>query len=93
MIAFFTPFSTSAIDHRYGYVFAGFCLAAAATVYFFPIQLRGRTTEELDVMCLERVNPWDSKGFGAPAKVERGSADEVEDEAAETARGMAFVLV
>lgn len=92
MIAFFTLFSTSAIDYRYGYMFAGCCLAAV-TVYFFLTELRGRTEEELDMMCLERFNPWDSKGFGAAVKKERGSADEVEDEAAEIARGMGFVLV
>jgi len=79
MIAFFTPFFTSAIDYRYGYVFAGCCLAAAVTVYFFLIESRGRTMEELDTMYLEYVKPWDSKGYVARVKVGRGSVEEAAD--------------
>ncbi|MCJ1244370.1 hexose transporter hxt1 [Trapelia coarctata] len=80
MIAFFTPFITSAIDYRYGYVFAGCCLAAAVTVYFFLIESRGRTMEELDTMYLERVKPWDSKEYVAPAKVNRALLDEMAEQ-------------
>lgn len=79
MIAFFTPFFTSAIDYRYGYVFAGCYLAAAVTVYFFLIESRGRTMEELDTMYLECVKPWDSKGYVARVKVGRGSVEEAAD--------------
>jgi len=93
MIAFFTPFITRAIDYRYGYVFAGCCLAAAVTVYFFQIESRGRTMEELDTMYLERVKPWGSKGYVAPVKEERESVEEAVDEAVETAREIGFVLV
>lgn len=57
MIAFFTLFSTSAIDNRYGYVFAGCCLAAAVKGYFLLIESRGRTMEELDTMYFERFKP------------------------------------
>ena len=64
-IAFFTPFITSAIDFRYGYVFAGCCLAMAAMVYFFLLESQGRTLEELDSMYLLRVKPWESEKWTA----------------------------
>ena len=66
MIAFFTPFITSAIDYRYGYLFAGCCAAAVATVYFFVIEPRGRTMEEVDNMYVARVKPWESTCWTAP---------------------------
>ena len=50
LLAFFTPFITSAIDFRYGYVFAGCCAAASFTVYFFLLEGSGRTLEEIDSM-------------------------------------------
>ena len=66
MIAFFTPFISSAIDYRYGYLFAACCAAAAATVYFFVIEPRGRTMEEVDNMYVARVKPWQSSCWTAP---------------------------
>ena len=66
MIAFFTPFVTSAIDYRYGYVFAACCAAAALTVYFFVIEPKGRTMEEVDNMYIARVKPWRSSYWIAP---------------------------
>ena len=41
LLAFFTPFITAAIDYRYGYIFAGCCLAMAATTYFFLLESPG----------------------------------------------------
>ncbi|OCL06294.1 general substrate transporter [Glonium stellatum] len=65
LLAFFTPFITAAIDYRYGYVFAGCCLAMAATTYFFLLESHGRTLEELDTMYLLRVKAWKSKDWVA----------------------------
>jgi SP family sugar:H+ symporter-like MFS transporter len=67
LIAFFTPFITKAIDFRYGYVFAGCNLLAAAVVYFFVIEGQGRTIEEIDTMYLEHVKPWKSKQWVPPS--------------------------
>ena len=50
LIAFFTPFITSSIDFRYGYVFAACCFTASVTVYFFLLEGQGRTLEEMDTM-------------------------------------------
>ncbi|KAJ0416969.1 general substrate transporter [Aspergillus carlsbadensis] len=66
LIGFFTPFITGAIDFAYGYVFAG-CLAVAAfVVYFFVIEGKGRTLEELDWMYVNKVKPWESSSFKMP---------------------------
>jgi len=61
LIAFFTPFITSAIDFRYGYVFAACCFAAAATVWLFLLESSGRTLEEIDTMYLARIPPRESR--------------------------------
>ena len=47
LLAFFTPFITSAIDFRYGYVFAGCNVLGGLIVYFFVIEGQGRTLEEV----------------------------------------------
>lgn len=71
MLAFFTPFITSAIDFRFGYVFAGCNLLAAIIVYFFLMESSQRTLEEVDTMYLTHVSPrksshWDPREVGEP---------------------------
>ncbi|MCJ1283824.1 hexose transporter hxt1 [Xylographa opegraphella] len=75
MIAFFTPFVTSAIDYRYGYLFAACCATAAATVYFFVIEPKGRTMEEVDNMYVARVKPWQSSCWTAPVRDDTARAE------------------
>lgn len=70
LLAFFTPFITSAIDFRYGYVFSGCLLIAAAIVYFFVIESQGRTLEEIDDMYLQHVKPWKSSQYVPPSPEE-----------------------
>ncbi|KAF2740222.1 MFS monosaccharide transporter-like protein [Polyplosphaeria fusca] len=67
LLAFFTPFITSAIDFRYGYVFAGCNILAGLGVYFFVIEGQGRTLEEIDTMYLMGVKPWESSKFVMPS--------------------------
>lgn len=57
LTAFFTPFITSAIDFRYGYVFAACCLAAAGVVDLFLMESQGKTLEEVDTMYIRGVWP------------------------------------
>lgn len=69
MLAFFTTFITTAIDFRFGYVFAGCNLLAAIIVYFFLMESSQRTLEEVDTMYLTHVSPrksakWDPKEAG-----------------------------
>ncbi|PWY82084.1 general substrate transporter [Aspergillus heteromorphus CBS 117.55] len=66
LIGFFTPFITSAIDFAYGYVFAGCLFVAAFVVYFFVIEGKGRTLEELDWMYVNHVKPWKSADYDVP---------------------------
>lgn len=56
-----TPYITSAIDYRYGYVFAACCFTGAVVVYFFLCESHGRTLEEIDTMYILHVTPWKSK--------------------------------
>ncbi|KAI1868436.1 uncharacterized protein JN550_006352 [Neoarthrinium moseri] len=57
MISFFTRFITDAIDYWYGLVFAGCCAALVLIVFFFMIETKDRSLEEIDTMYLLRVNP------------------------------------
>ncbi|KAL4782118.1 general substrate transporter [Aspergillus varians] len=66
LLAFFTPFITSAIDFRLGYVFAGCLFLAAGLVYFAVIEGRGRTLEEIDTMYVMKIKPWRSSKFEFP---------------------------
>ncbi|KAK5806164.1 hypothetical protein VI817_000422 [Penicillium citrinum] len=66
LISFFTPFINSAIDFRYGYVFAGCCFAAVLIVFFFVNETQGRTLEEVDTMYVLHVKPWKSASWEAP---------------------------
>ena len=66
LIAFFTPFITSDIQFKYGYVFAGCNAAAVLIVYFFVCETQGRTLEEIDTMYLSKVKPWKSSSWVAP---------------------------
>ncbi|KAK8234133.1 general substrate transporter [Phyllosticta capitalensis] len=74
LISFFSPYITEAIDYLYGLVFGGCCLALFFIVYFFMIETKDRSLEEIDTMYVLHVNPitsakWDSSSLrqdGAP---------------------------
>ncbi|KAJ5081809.1 Major facilitator superfamily domain general substrate transporter [Penicillium alfredii] len=66
LISFFTPFISSSIDFRYGYVFAACCFAAVLIVFFFVNETQGRTLEEVDTMYVLHVKPWKSAGWVPP---------------------------
>jgi MFS transporter, SP family, sugar:H+ symporter len=56
---------TRKIDYFYGLVFGGCCFALFFIVYFFMIETKGRSLEEIDTMYVLHVNPitsakWDS---------------------------------
>ncbi|KAK8104762.1 Hexose transporter 2 [Apiospora kogelbergensis] len=78
MISFFTRFITDKIDYWYGMVFAGCCVALVIFVFFFVIETKDRSLEEIDTMHLLHVNPitsakWD--GSQVPEGV-KGSTHE-----------------
>ncbi|KAG7406262.1 general substrate transporter [Fusarium sp. MPI-SDFR-AT-0072] len=67
LIGFFTRFITDAIDYFYGLVYAGCCAALVAIVFFFVIESKDRTLEEIDTMYVQHVNPiTSSKWVGEP---------------------------
>jgi SP family sugar:H+ symporter-like MFS transporter len=77
MLSFFTRFITDAIGYLYGLVFAGCCFALILIVFFFVIESKDRSLEEIDTMYLMHVNPvtsakWDEKR----AMSESGHSDE-----------------
>ncbi|KAK0926560.1 hexose transporter hxt5 [Friedmanniomyces endolithicus] len=75
LISFFTPFITSAIDYRYGYVFAACCFTGALVVYFFLCESSGRSLEEIDTMYIMHVPPTKSTKWIAPEGEELVTAD------------------
>lgn len=74
LISFFTPFISSAIDFRYGYVFAACCFTGAVVVFFFVNETQGRSLEEVDTMYVSHVKPWQSSSWTAP---ESGAAQDL----------------
>lgn len=76
LISFFTTFITKEIDFAYGYVFAGCLFVAVGVVYFFVIEGKGRTLEELDWMYVNRVVPWKSSNYEIPERHQDWIADE-----------------
>jgi SP family sugar:H+ symporter-like MFS transporter len=68
LMSFFTRFITDAIDYLYGLVFAGCCAVLVLIVFFFLIESKDRSLEEIDTMYLLHVNPitsgkWDEKNL------------------------------
>lgn len=57
LISFFTTFITNKIDYFYGLVFAGCCFVLFWVVFFFMMESKDRSLEEIDTMYLRNVNP------------------------------------
>ncbi|CAG8146528.1 unnamed protein product [Penicillium salamii] len=76
LISFFTTFITKEIDFAYGYVFAGCLFVGVGIVYFFVIEGKGRTLEELDWMYVNKVVPWKSSDYEIPERHQDWIADE-----------------
>ncbi|KAJ6151694.1 hypothetical protein N7470_006822 [Penicillium chermesinum] len=66
LISYFTTRIANKIDFAYGYVFAGCLFVAIFVVYFFVIEGKGRTLEELDYMYVAKVAPWKSSSYQVP---------------------------
>lgn len=64
-MSFVTPFAVDKIGYLYGLVFGGCCAALFFIVYFFLIEHKDRSLEEIDTMYALKVDPkssaqWDS---------------------------------
>lgn len=72
LISFFTEFIVGDIGYLYGLVFGGCCFALFWVVYFFVIESKDRSLEEIDTMYVLGVNPitsskWDGSQIPAEA--------------------------
>lgn len=90
LMSFFTRFITDAIDYLYGLVFAGCCLALVIIVFFFVIESKDRSLEEIDTMYVLKVNPitsakWD--GSQVPKEPDSGFTSGRNSSDAERAAG------
>jgi SP family sugar:H+ symporter-like MFS transporter len=75
LISFFTTFITNKIDYFYGLVFAGCCFALFWVVFFFMIESKDRSLEEIDTMYALHVNPRTSaKWKGNDSEAENAGA-------------------
>ncbi|KAF3985096.1 hypothetical protein FT663_03634 [Candidozyma haemuli var. vulneris] len=63
LIAFFTPFITSAIHFNYGFVFAGSMLFSVFFIYFFLCETKGLSLEEVDEMYASGLKAWKTSDF------------------------------
>ncbi|CEP62331.1 sugar porter family MFS transporter LALA0_S05e03224g [Lachancea lanzarotensis] len=68
LIAFFTPFITTAIHFYYGYVFMGCLVFAFFYVFFFVPETKGLTLEEVQELWEEGVLPWKSADWLPPSR-------------------------
>ena len=67
LISFFTPFITSAINFYYGYVFTGCLIFSFFYVYFFVVETKGLSLEEVDELYASGTLPWKSAGWVPPS--------------------------
>lgn len=74
LISFFSTFITDQIDYLYGLVFASSLVALFFVVFFFMIETKDRSLEEIDTMYQLRVNPITSERWVAPSREDEGPA-------------------
>ncbi|EEU36309.1 uncharacterized protein NECHADRAFT_102056 [Fusarium vanettenii 77-13-4] len=80
LISFFTRFIVDAIDYFYGLVFAGCCAALVAIVFFFVIESKDRTLEEIDTMYVQHVNPITSSKWDPNTQSTKNRGGQTTDE-------------
>lgn len=65
LISFFSTLITDQIDYLYGLVFAGSLVVLFFVVFFFMIETKDRSLEEIDTMYISNVNPITSAKWNA----------------------------
>ncbi|KAH7912110.1 general substrate transporter [Hygrophoropsis aurantiaca] len=72
LLAFFTPFISSAIHYRYGYVFAACNLTGAIVVYLFLYESSDLSLESVNMMYVDpNCKPWTSRKWAPPGFASR----------------------
>jgi SP family sugar:H+ symporter-like MFS transporter len=67
LISFFSSMITNDIDYFYGLIFGASCFALFFVVYFFMVETKGRSLEEIDTMYVLHVDPITSANWKAPS--------------------------
>jgi SP family sugar:H+ symporter-like MFS transporter len=67
LISFFSTLITDRIDYFYGLVFASSLVVLFFIVFFFMIETKDRSLEEIDTMYISDVNPITSAEWHAPS--------------------------
>ncbi|PRP89558.1 high-affinity fructose transporter ght6 [Planoprotostelium fungivorum] len=80
LITFFTGFIVEAIDYRYGYVFAACSIIAALIIFFFAMETKGLSLEEIDAMYHSGIKAWQSEGFAKKLQEEREGKEKKDEE-------------
>lgn len=75
LISFFSTMITTEIDYFYGLVFGVSCAVLFIIVYFFMIETKGRSLEEIDTMYVLHVNPITSSNWDASSLQKDGLVD------------------
>jgi SP family sugar:H+ symporter-like MFS transporter len=75
LISFFSTLITDDIDYFYGLVFGVSCFVLFFVVYFFMIETKGRSLEEIDTMYMIHVNPITSAKWDASSLEKDGLID------------------
>ncbi|KAN0137630.1 General substrate transporter [Lactarius tabidus] len=72
LLAFFTPFITSNIHYRYGYIFASCNLFASVFVFLFLYESSNLSLEAVDQMYNDpNCKPWTSRSWAPPGFTDR----------------------
>ncbi|KIY62582.1 general substrate transporter [Cylindrobasidium torrendii FP15055 ss-10] len=72
LLAFFTPFITSAIDYQYGFIFASCNILGLLVVFFFLYESSGLSLEAVDQMYNDpNCKPWTSRNWAPPGYKDR----------------------
>jgi SP family sugar:H+ symporter-like MFS transporter len=75
LISFFSTLITDQIDYLYGLVFAGSLVVLFFVVFFFMIETKDRSLEEIDTMYQSYVNPITSERWVATSHNKGGQTD------------------
>lgn len=92
-MSFFTEFITGAIDYLYGLVFAGCCAALIFVVFFFVIESKDRSLEEIDTMYMLGVNPITSSRWDGSKLPQETSPDTSGRNSSDAERGPSVARV
>lgn len=82
LIWFSILYVTGDVDFAYGYAFAGCICRGVGCFTLFVLESKGKTLEEMDMMYIMRVRPWESSKWVPPPPEVRVTTANVLDQRA-----------